>query len=366
MDLMKSIYRMNWSALFLLLAFVACTEEDEVTEPEQEQKQKPSSWQVKTGTDVQGRALVDYSVLQTACTPSADGTNETIGVWGDYTLTLNGQQGNPVQEFIATPLTYVADSEGASAWQYPGEDKFWKSLSVYDFRACYPQDVMTTLMTQMDATMFQGGPINTLELQEDILVAATQVNTRTANLSAPVPLDMQHIFAALKFKVKAVDGFVPATGEGVTSCWLQNKGDATDLFSPSGYLVHSGNAIPEIIWHPYESSSEVSMYKWEHNGVSFQTENTLYTANDGKEGEVYTHNDGWVLVVPQTVKEGTLTFNYTLKNAGDHKFSVNIPAVTYEHGKQYTYVLEIRGSEANITLTIKPWNQLDSSYDITI
>jgi hypothetical protein len=224
---------------------------------------------------------------------------------------------------------------------------------------------MTTLMAQMGATMFQGGPINTLELQEDILVAAMQVDTWTDNLSEPVRLDMQHIFAAIRFKVKAVEGFTPATGEGVTSCWLQNKTNDNNLFSPAGYLVHSGNAEPVITWHTYESSS-APMYKWEHNGVSFKSENTLYTPNGGKTGEAYTHNDGWVLVVPQTVKEGTLTFNYTLKNAGEQVFSVNIPPVTYEHGKQYTYMLEISGSEADITLTIKPWNHLDSSYDITL
>lgn len=363
---MKSIYRVNWGALFLLLTLIGCKGNDVPTpEPLPEPSKEPISWQVEAGAGMQSRVLVNNSVLQAACTPNTDETNETIGVWGDYTLNLNAQT-DIVREFIATPLTYVADSENKSVWEYPGEEKYWTSFAVYDFRACYPQDLMTELMTQMDAAVFQGGPINTLELQEDILVAAKHVDTRTANLSEPVPLDMQHIFAAIKFKVKAVDGFVPATSEGVTSCWLQNKGNETDLFSPSGYLVHSGNMAPEIIWYPYESSSEVHMYEWKHSGVSFKSENTLYTANGGKEGEEYTHNDGWVLVVPQTVKEGTLTFNYTLKNAGEQVFSVNIPPVTYEHGKQYTYMLEIRGSKADITLTVKPWNQLDSSYDITL
>ena len=224
---------------------------------------------------------------------------------------------------------------------------------------------MTTLMTQMDATIFQGGPINTSTLQEDILVAAIQIDTRSTNLSEAVPLDMKHIFASIKFKVKAVDGFVPATGEGVTSCWLQNKTNATNLFSPSGYLVHSGNASPDITWHPYESSA-APMYKWKHQGVSFDKENTLYTSNNELEGEQYTHNNGWLFVVPQTVKEGTLQFCYTLKNSGEQVFPVNIPAITYEEGKQYTYMLEVRGSEVGVKLTIAPWNYLESSHDITI
>lgn len=357
MDLMKSIYRINWGALFLFVTFVACTE-NEVPVPEK----RAISWQVESDTAMQSRVLVNNNVLQAACTPKADGTNETIGVWGDYT-TNSGGQNITVQEFVATPLTYVSGTY--NSWEYPGEAKYWTSFSVYDFRACYPQRLMTTLMTQMDATMFQGGPVNTSTLQEDILVAAKQVDTRTANLSDPVRLDMQHIFAAIKFKVKAVDGFAPANGEGVTSCWLQNTSNATNLFSPSGYLVHSGNAEPKIEWHTYESSA-APMYKWEHDGVSFYYENTLYTPNGGKTGEEYTHNDAWILIVPQSVQEGTLTFNYTLKKAGNQVFSVNIPAITYEHGKQYTYMLEIRGSQATIKLTIKPWNHLDSSYDITV
>ena len=361
MDLMKSIYPISWGALFLLLTFMACSENEAPTEEPLPEK-KAISWQVESDTVMQSRVLVDNSVLQKACTPLADGTNETIGVWGDYTVNSGGQNVT-VQEFIATPLTYVPNS---NSWEYPGEAKYWTSFSVYDFRACYPQKLMTTLMTQMDATMFQGGPINTSTLQEDILVAAKQVNTRTANLSVPVRLDMQHIFAAIKFKVKAASGFTPASGEGVTSCWLQNKNNATNLFSPSGYLVHSGNAEPKIEWLPYESSV-APMYKWEHElGISFQSENTLYTYNGGAVGEEYTQNSGWVLIVPQSVQEGTLQFCYTLKKAGSQVFSVNIPAITYEHGKQYTYMLEIRGSEADITLTVKPWNQQDSSYDITL
>ena len=357
----KSTYRTMLGALLMLLAFSACTEKD-VPVPEK----KAITWQVESDTVAQSKALVDNNVLQKACTPNADGTNETIGVWGDYTVKSDGQD-IIVQEFIATPLTYVIDSESSGKWVYsdPGEEKYWTSFAVYDFRACYPQKLMTSLMTQMDATMFQGGPINTSSLQEDILVAAKQVDTRMANLSEAVRLNMQHIFAAIKFKVKPVDGFVPANSEGVTSCWLQNTNNATDLFSPSGYLVHSGNATPVITWHTYESST-APMYKWEHDGVSFQFENTLYTSNGGKAGNEYIHNDGWILIVPQTVKEGTLTFNYTLKNAGSQVFSVNIPAITYEHGKQYTYMLEIRGSEATIKLSIKPWNHLESSYDITI
>ena len=345
------------------LIFAGCAQETEYPFPEPlPASSYPISWNIK-----QTRALVDNNVLKESCREKADGTNESIGVWGQYTMNQNGQN-RTIQEFVATPLNYGVKEDENNAldhWYYPGDLRYWQTPAVYDFRACYPQELMTTLMTQMDATMFQGGPINTSTLQEDILVAAIQIDTRRTNLSEPVPLNMKHIFAAIKFKVKAVDGFVPATGEGVTSCWLQNKTNATNLFSPSGYLVHSGNASPDITWHPYESSA-APMYKWKHQGLKFDKENTLYTSNNGLEGEQYTHNNGWLFVVPQTVKEGTLQFCYTLKNSGEQIFPVNIPAITYEEGKQYTYMLEIRGSTVDVTLNIAPWNNLESSYDITI
>ena len=347
------------------LIFAGCAQETEYLFPEPLPASKyPISWNVQS---LQTRALVDNSLLKESCREKADGTNESIGIWGQYTSNQNGQN-HTVQEFVATPLNYgVKESENNALdhWYYPGDLSYWQTPSVYDFRACYPQELMTTLMTQMDATMFQGGPINTSTLQEDILVAAIQIDTRRANLSEAVPLNMKHIFAAIQFKVKAVDGFVPATGEGVTSCWLQNKTNAANLFTPSGYLVHSGNASPDITWHPYESSA-APMYKWKHQGVSFDKENTLYTPNGGLEGEIYTKNGGWLLVVPQTVKTGTLQFCYTLKNAGEQIFTVDIPAITYDEGKKYTYLLEIRGSEVTVSLTIAKWNHMESSYDITI
>ena len=351
--------------------FVGCAREAETLLPEPLPASKnPIQWSIEAPTATSqfapSRALMTNALMQQACTPRQDGTSESIGVWGQYTSATSSTPG-VVVEFNATPLTYAqkdVDTNPHNNWNYPGDVKYWESRAVYDFRACFPQKLMTDLMTEMNANMFQGA-INTSVLQTDILVAATQVNTATSDLAVPVRLNLQHIFAALKFNVKAVYGFTPSTGEAVTSCWLQNQSSDVNLFSPSGYVVHSGNANPEIKWYPYESSA-VPMYEWKHEGVSFTTENTLYTPNKGMRGSEYTNNDGWLLVVPQQVKAHTLRFCYTLKNAGSEVFSVEIPAIVYEPGKKYTYVLEIRGSEADLILDIAPWNHLDASYDVVM
>lgn len=323
------------------------------------------NWSIQQGTISNTRALVDDDVLRQACTYNVYGNYESIGVWGQYTTADDGQA-RTYSVFNAEPLTYGAKAEYTNPyndWNYLSETRLWVTNSQYDFRACYPQTLMTSLMTQMEATIMQGGPINTSELQEDMLVAAAHVDIQKEMPSGPVPLNMEHIFAALRFKVRAADGYTPPSGEGITSCWLQNKGMATNLFSPSGYLVHTGNVNPEITWYTYESSS-APMYKWEHTGLSIATENLLYTSNGGDAGQEYTQNDGWLLVVPQQVQGGTLQFCYTMNSAGGYVFSVDIPAIKYEYGKRYTYILEINGASVDLKLTIADWNRLDSVHDI--
>lgn len=351
--------------LFTLLMLTGCAREAEPFPEPQPGSEYPISWSVPTMSGTDTRALVDNDKLQTSCTPDADGAHQSIGVWGQVRVAL-GNESFIYDDFVATPLFYAPRAEGTnphSDWNYEGELRYWRSHAVYAIRACYPLDLMTSLMTRMEATQFQGGPLNTSVLQEDILVAASEVDTRTADWTKPVDLKLEHIFSALKFKVRAVEGFVPAVGEAITSCWLQNKTNDKDLFSLSGYFVHSGNFQPKTEWTLSESSIS-PMYVWNHTGISFASENTLYSPNGGLTGSEYTRNDGWILVVPQQVKENSLSFCYTMKNSSDQTFSVDIPAITYLPGKQYVYVLEIRGSEVNVDLTIADWNYKESSYDI--
>ena len=339
--------------LFLtaLLMFVACTEgSDSIPET----SEYSICWNVHLEQGQRTRALVNDELLLSSCTDKVDNTNESIGLWGQHEV-----ENRIVRDFIDVPLTY-----GAEAWNYSGELRRWRPGAVYDFRAYYPQRLMTELMTEKSATLFQG-VVNTSEKQEDVLVTALRVDTRTANLNDPVPLNMQHVFAAVMFKVKGAEGFTPPDGEGITSCWLQNTTGATDLFSTSGTLKHSGNASQQISWEKGGSTAE-PMYLWEHEGLSFNTENALYASNNGGEGNKYTNNDGWLLVIPQQVKAETLTFCYTLKSTGSQVFSVNIPAVTYESGQLYTYLLEISGSDVKLSLGIQPWNKKNISYNIGV
>ena len=101
----------------------------------------PISWNVK---QVQTRALVNDNSLRESCKVKADGTNETIGIWGQYTMNQNGQN-QTKQEFTATKLFYGKEENENNTldhWYYTGEIRYWQTPAVYDFRACYPQKLM--------------------------------------------------------------------------------------------------------------------------------------------------------------------------------------------------------------------------------
>ena len=345
------ILRPIYSLLTALGILVGCTQGADLLP---KHTTYPILWSVNLEQGQDTRALVDAGLLQSMCTQTGDGTNESMGVWGQHTF-----KDRTIQDFMDTPLNY-----GSNAWTYSGDTRYWTLETVYNFRAYYPQKLMAELMTEKSATCFRGR-INTQEVQKDILVTALQIDTRTANLNNAVPLNMQHVFAAIKFKVKAIDGFTPSIGDGITSCWLQNATDASDLFSPSGTLDHIGNEIPEINWSK-DLSTIAPMYKWEHESLNFDTETMFYASNGNGVGNVYTQNDGWLLVIPQEVKSETLSFCYTRKNTGDKVFSVKIPAITYERGKRYNYLLEINGASAELSLSIQPWNMKDFSYKISV
>ena len=186
----------NFSYIFLLLIAIStiagCAEETiESLQPTPAYK-KMISWSVvSNNTQPGGRALMNNTLLQEACTPTIGG--ESIGIWGDFTVRQDNEYVT-FKEFNATQLVYAAkaeDSNPTSDWNYLGKARYWENAATYNFRACYPQELMTNLMTEIGATILQGGPINTSTIQEDILVAATQVNTLTANLSKPVELNME-------------------------------------------------------------------------------------------------------------------------------------------------------------------------------
>lgn len=359
--------------LFSAISLIGCNGSGEEILPTPTNQDKlPIVWQVQSKSVMESKALINDNIaLQNACTPTG---GKSIGIWGSYEEDAYGQV-LTFLEFDAVPLTYGTKTEDTTNpyntyWNYPGKNKLWEPGARYTFRACFPLNFVLDNKFEINPQIIQG-MVATSTMQTDLLAASAYVEATGENMSKPVQLQMRHLLSGIKFSVKAKQEYSPKD-EKVNSCWLENKDDNGSRFSTSGYLVYSGVVDSESIKWTKSSSNSNKMYYWKHkNGISIPpstaTASALYV-NDNDEttpGDIYCNNENWLLIIPQK-NDGSLHFGYTLSNAEGLDFKVPIPAITYEPGKLYNYVLEISGADAQITLTIADWNQLDSSYNIVL
>ena len=69
-------------------------------------------------------------------------------------------------------------------------------------------------------------------------------------------------------------------------------------------------------------------------------------------------------MIPQTVGEGT-SLCFTTQGSLGYTFKVAIPEGTVlEPGYRYTFNVIISKLDVELLITIKPWNELESSYTI--
>lgn len=339
--------------------------------------------------DDQGKPYTerDWTTLELACTPTGNnGEGQAIGIWADYSYT--DESGNPVtlkNIFPGTRLIYADKVNGNthSKWNYEGADLYWFQGGEYKFRAYYPQEISTHAVSSASATTFVI-EYPTHEMQQDLLLAYNQVDTADPgiDLSQPVPLSFSHGLAAVRFLIKATY----SNTDFLTSCWLQNA-DTRD-FATSGILAYGSETDNEsITWvNGYNPPVTERIYHWENTGVEFTSDPSAgtytpamaYTEAGTTSGDLYTDNEGWVLILPQT-SSGNLQFCFTTRNGEEGIYRVTIPAVTertqttdgttiesreYQPGKRYTYTISITESNLELDLTVADWNERESSHSI--
>ena len=306
----------------IMSALWACREDDTfVPMPE---GNIPISWNITfTGID-KTRALVENDVtLQRACTPSENGgQGKAISIWGSNTR----QTGH---FFDGTLLTYEAkESTTPHMWNYVNEpDQYWLYSTEYDFLVYYPADFLKVTAT---STSFKTD-YNTLESQEDLMLAYKTVNTSDASFDAysPVPLQMNHALAAVKFKVKSEDG----------------RAMTLKSLSLSG-LYTAGN-------FNYQGEDKPVLSDWaNHSGntASYDWTGTLTFGGTAADVKGYTATsplatyaeDGFILVIPQQDCLPALDIATTDK-VYDRAV---LGEVDFEPGKQYVYTITIDPGEA--------------------
>ena len=174
---------MNPSRIFLPylvgLLMISCShdEAETIVPTPSEPTTTPISWSVLPIQGMQGsRALVNNDGdLRNACSQEK---GESIGIWGDYDLTINGEK-RTIEGFLDdVKLVFYGISgneDSPTGWDYQTEDQYWELGGKYRFRAYYPQKALyekdpTAILPTSNATTYM---INyrTALLQEDLLVA---------------------------------------------------------------------------------------------------------------------------------------------------------------------------------------------------
>ena len=324
-----------------------------------------------------------------ACTPVADGgLGKAIGLWAAITdasgRTTNdvfkgvqlrwfdregGHEFNPdssEEENRQKWNTVIVDEQGERAGEV-----YWRPGETYRFRAYYPAGV--ELRENTSASTFIADYRTSLQ-QDDMLAGYQKMTLNTlADLQQHVKLRMKHMLSAVRFTFRFNDDF-PST-DRLTGVWMENGDEGN--FIDYGLLVYGDgteSGVESVQWYGIQAPMPgEKIYEWTTSpGISFSNTDAskalAYQPTDASstvsEGEFFTQNDGYVLMVPQTVgKDAFICF--TTENSLGYVFRAAIPEGTVlEPGYRYTFNVIISKLDVELFITIKPWNELESSYTI--
>ena len=352
MSLMKITYKGLFGAMGLLLALAACTGND-VPEALPEKENLSISWNVIPEGMQEGRSLINNNAaLQNACTPSPDGGGQAIGIWSacrvkeDSLKNMLGVDGD-------ASLIYQSgtDWHNHMGWTYGEKAAYWIHNAVYYFNAYFPKTGGMASIAN-DSTSLKG-IFNTETTQTDLMLTRVRVDTHGDFKGLPVSLPMVHALATLKF------------------VFLIEDGDATNFLKAFsldktlktiGRLNYNTDAITIANWTATPSDTGVSrIYEWANgDGVSFTvTKEAVPYVTEGNKG-------GHLFIIPQSCATAP-TFDCTIGvNATESLPFQNISLGTtlFEPGKNYIYTIKVKANVLDVELSIKDWNELDSSYNI--
>lgn len=383
-------------------------------------------WGVESVAGYPTKSLVEnVDYLQRACTPEgtvykteADGTEvkglgQTLGIWADYSIDIDGVKHEVSNVFAETKLVYNPQStDQYTSWEYASDPAYWVMGGEYVFRAYYPKNELnvSTKLSNAKSLVIE---MNTATTQRDMLLAHQKIDTKASGftITAPVNMNFRHAMSAMMFKFKFYDGEdgILYTDDAITSCWMEV--DEDDSFAITGFMIYgNGTNYDEglVQWrNQYFPAKGIAFYRWgcsqgvpfsnarpaegeDWNPAKHQTVATAYTVkgtglNDN--GVVFLNQNGWIVTIPQK-SNGKLALCFKTKTGGNAVFRVNIPATTgtslekynadpndleaqkdpagtdWIPGYRYTYTISISKTDASVNLSIAPWRRMDSSFNI--
>ena len=349
----------------------------------------PVRFEVEQEAPVTKALISQDSDLIHACTPVADGgLGKAIGLWAAITdaqgRTTNdvfsgvqlrwfdregGHEYNPddsEEDNRSKWNTVIVDEQGERAGEV-----YWRPGETYRFRAYYPAGV--ELRENTSASTFIAD-YRTSTQQDDMMAGYQKVTLTTlSDLQQHVKLRMKHMLSAVRVTVRFNDDF-PST-DRLTGVWVEN-GDSGE-FVEYGLLVFGDGTeagVESVQWYGIQAPMPgEKIYEWTTSpGLPFSsttaTRATAYQPTDASstvtKGEFYTGNDGYVLSIPQTIGKD-VNICFTTENSLGYVFKAPIPEGTVlEPGYRYTFNIIISKLDVELLITIKPWNELESSYSI--
>jgi hypothetical protein len=344
----------SWKYLLpiCLFGWISCTSENEDSLSDDMETDLPICWNVESEKVQDSRALIDNSTaLQTACSSGG----QAIGIWSAYQWNevfkkdvLNNGKGD-------VGLTYqsVSGEEAQSGWTY-GDAAYWCRGAEYYFNAYYP---MVGGISVVEDNTFQG-LYDTETTQADIMIARNYVDTSDESFNAsPVNLRMKHVLATLQFKFQLKEG--SDTEKALKAFSLDNTLVTEATLNAS--LVGEGNAEQVALQLTNtQKATKSNIYEWTN------TDGLLFTATQSASpyttgASIYCQNEGHILILPQTCATSP-TFSCLIGDKSIEGVSLN--TTTFEPGKSYIYTIQMEENVLNVTLSVRPWNGLGSSYNI--
>ncbi len=318
-----------------------------------EQDGGPMAFSIGEGQDT--RALAEFS-------DKMESDGRKFGVYA----TKSGKdvfksQPQPVTYYSSTPVGwfYYGHKTYEAA---PEEYETWNRGSTYKFRAWYPYEYSPHTTSSSDLLTFDGFSLFVDNLD---LMVAYEERVPSSQGTDEVKMKFRHALAAVCFKVQYKDGVKPADAvDYVTSAWLSGV-CATGTFAFG--KVSSSDAADKMQWIVSTPGSR-KLHEW----TPARETDKPFKVPDGPDDatcavDVYAESSdpGYVFVIPQTLGSGA-AFNFTTKASGSAVFTAQLPGNEWECGKKYTYTISVSASGIEVEVSIKPWEELASGWDVFI
>ncbi len=290
-----------------------------------------------------------------------------FGVYAVHTPTAGAASGTNVFDSSA-PLK-VSFNTTSGLWEYTrtgtSPKYYWRRNQHYRFRAYHPYDAyVETGASGADAVHIR---YRIIEDQYDLLVAfATRHPATDSEGTGRVPMNFQHALSALRFRIAFNSTVDAGTTDTVTEFHLSGIQAAGAL-----NYTHAGDYLTTAInWtsNAFDSTSE--FYKATPN-KQFGVYDKDDSSTAGNIVDIYGSSDAdnVVFAVPQTCSDPRYSGTYVhfkTTGGGDIDQSAKLPPLTWEPGKIYTYNLLVEKSIVVVSVSIKDWNEVQSTIDINI